>query len=190
LNGGPSSGDSRPPGVGRPRGGPAVTSGLAARLEQAGRVAEDAVLVLILTAMIVLAFGQIVLRNFLNIGFIWSDEALRMLVLWIAVAGAVAASRSDKHINIAVLDRFLPGRLKLAKNILVHAFTAAISGIVAWQGWLFVRMSHEFGDVLMGGVPAWILQAVLPVGFGLICYRYALFAVTGIARLWRGGDTA
>ena len=160
-----------------------------ARLERLGRMAEDAVLVILLGGMVLLAAGQIILRNFFSIGFIWSDEALRLLVLWVAVAGAVAASRSDKHINIAVLDRFLPGRLAAVKNLLVHAFTASISGIVAWQGWLFVRTSREFGDVLMGGVPAWLLQLVLPVGFGLICYRYALFTVTGMVKLWRGDRT-
>jgi TRAP-type C4-dicarboxylate transport system permease small subunit len=152
-------------------------------------MSEDAVLVILLGGMVLLAAGQIILRNFFSIGFIWSDEALRLLVLWVAVAGAVAASRSDKHINIAVLDRFLPGRLAAVKNLLVHAFTASISGIVAWQGWLFVRTSREFGDVLMGGVPAWLLQLVLPVGFGLICYRYALFTVTGMVKLWRGDRT-
>ena len=167
---------------------PSDDNGLAARLERAGRLAEDAVLVLLLGGMILLAAGQIVLRNFFNIGFIWSDEALRLLVLWVAVAGAVAASRSDKHINIAVLDRFLPGRLAALKNLLVHAFTASISGIVAWQGWLFVRTSREFGDVLMGGIPAWLLQMVLPIGFGLICYRYALFTLTGVSKLRRGGQ--
>ena len=167
---------------------PGDENGLAARLERAGRMAEDAVLVLLLGGMILLAAGQIVLRNFFNVGFIWSDEALRLLVLWLAVAGAVAASRSDKHINIAVLDRFLPGRLAALKNVLVHAFTATISGIVAWQGWLFVLTSREFGDLLMGGIPAWLLQLVLPIGFGLICYRYVLFTVAGVAKLWRGGE--
>jgi len=156
-----------------------------ARLERAGRMAEDAVLVLILSGMILLATGQIVLRNFFDIGFIWSDEALRLMVLWIAVAGAVAASRSDKHINIAVLDRFLPGRMRTLKDVLIHGFTASISGIVAWHSLLFVRMSHEFGDVLLGGMPAWLLQAVLPVGFALIAWRYALFTVQDLGRLLR-----
>jgi len=148
-------------------------------------MAEDAVLVLILSGMILLATGQIVLRNFFDIGFIWSDEALRLMVLWIAVAGAVAASRSDKHINIAVLDRFLPGRMRTLKDVLIHGFTASISGIVAWHSLLFVRMSHEFGDVLLGGIPAWLLQAVLPVGFALIAWRYALFTVQDLGRLLR-----
>jgi len=155
------------------------------RLERFGRLAEDAVLVLILSGMILLATGQIVLRNFFDIGFIWSDEALRLMVLWIAVAGAVAASRSDKHINIAVLDRFLPGRLRTLKDVVIHGFTASISGVVAWHSLLFVRMSHEFGDVLLGAIPAWLLQAVLPVGFALIAWRYALFLVQDMRRLLR-----
>ena len=162
---------------------------LLARLDRVGRMAEDAVLVLILSGMILLATGQIVLRNFFDIGFIWSDEALRLMVLWIAVAGAVAASRSDKHINIAVLDRFLPGRVRRVKEALIHAFTAAISGIVAWHSLLFVRTSHEFGDVLLGGIPAWLLQAVLPVGFALIAWRYALFTLRDLGRLF-GRDAA
>ena len=156
------------------------------RLERAGRKAEDALLVALLSGMILLAFGQIVLRNFFGIGFIWTDEALRLLVLWLAVAGAVAASRSDKHINIAVLDRFLSGRAGAAKDVLIHGFSAAVCGVVCWHSFLFVRTSHEFGDLLLGDVPAWVLQAVLPLGFGLICYRYALFTVRDLPRLWRG----
>ena len=161
---------------------------LLGRLERAGKLAEDALLMALLTGLILLAAGQILLRNFFDVGFIWADEALRMLVLWLAVAGAVAASRNDKHINIAVLGRFLPGRLGAAKDVVVHGFTAGICGIVAWHSFLFVRTSHEFGDVLLGGVPAWILQLVLPLGFGLICYRYALFTARDLLRLVRGGD--
>jgi TRAP-type C4-dicarboxylate transport system permease small subunit len=155
------------------------------RLERFGRVAEDALLVLVLSGMILLAASQILLRNFLDIGFIWGDEALRLMVLWLAVAGAVAASRNDKHINIDVLDRFLRGRAKSLKDVLVHGFTSAICGVVAWHSLQFVRTSHEYGDVLLGGVPAWLPQAILPLGFGLITYRYALFVVRDLRRLRR-----
>jgi TRAP-type C4-dicarboxylate transport system permease small subunit len=155
------------------------------RLERFGRVAEDALLVLVLSGMILLAASQILLRNLFDIGFIWGDEALRLMVLWLAVAGAVAASRNDKHINIDVLDRFLRGRVKSLKDVLVHGFTSAICGVVAWHSLLFVRTSHEYGDVLLGGVPAWLPQAILPLGFGLITYRYALFVVRDLRRLRR-----
>lgn len=160
------------------------------RLEKAGKLGEDAVLVLILTTMILLAAGQIILRNFMDIGFIWADEMLRMLVLWLAVAGAVAASRNDKHINIDVLNRFLPDRFALLVKVLVHLFTAVVCGFVAWHSLAFVQMSREFEDVLLGNIPAWILQAVLPVGFGLIAWRYSLFTIKEVLKLFGKGEVA
>ena len=154
-------------------------------LERAGKWGEDAVLVLILTTMIFLAAIQIFLRNFLDMGFIWGDEMLRMLVLWLAVAGALAASRNDKHISIDVLNRFLPERLSLVVKVIVHLFTAVVCGVVAWHSLAFVQTSYEFEDVLLGNVPAWILQAVLPVGFGLIAWRYSLFTLKEFVGLFR-----
>lgn len=147
-------------------------------LEQAdrlGQAAETALLVVILGSMIVLAFGQIVMRNFFDLGLQWGDELLRMLVLWLAVAGAVAASRSDKHINIAVLDRYLSPGVKRVVQLLVHLFTAVICFIVAWFSLQFVQTSREYGDLILGEVPAWWLQSVLPAGFGLIAWRYSVF---------------
>ena len=161
--------------------------GILARLDRAGQTAEDAVLVIILTALILLAASQIVMRHFFNFGLFWGDELLRMLVLWIAVAGAIAASRSDKHINIAVLDRFLPEKLKLIVKMIIHLFTAGICGAVAWYSAQIVMTSHEFGDILLGSVPAWIPQAIMPVGFGLICYRDSLCVFRELLGLARGG---
>lgn len=156
------------------------------RLEKVGRTVEDAVLVIILSGMILLAAGQIVARNMFGFGFIWSDELLRMLVLWIAVAGAVAASRTDKHINIAILDRFLPPRFNHGVKIIIDLFTAGVCAVVTWYSINFVRTSYEYEDILLGGVPAWILQLVLPIGFGLISWRYSLFSLKRLVALFRG----
>jgi TRAP-type C4-dicarboxylate transport system permease small subunit len=154
--------------------------------DRLGRALETGLLVLILGSMILLAFAQIVLRNFADIGFLWGDELLRMLVLWVALAGAVAASRSDKHINIAVLDRFLPPRLKSLVQLLAHLFTAAICAVVAWFSFQFVLTSKEYEDLILGDVPAWILQSILPIGFGLISWRYSLFVITDFIHLVTG----
>lgn len=153
-----------------------------AAADRTGRALENAVLVTVLSAMILLAAGQIFLRNLFDIGFIWTDELLRMLVLWIALAGAVAASREDKQINIAVLDRFLPDTLAALSKIMVHAFTTAVCGLVTGASVQFVRDSYDYGDVLLGQVPAWALQLVLPLGFALITWRYGLFTARGLLR--------
>jgi len=167
------------------------SGGVLGRLERIGRFAEDAILVLILVAMIGLASAQILLRNLIDVGFIWGDEALRMLVLWLAFGGAVAASRDDRHIRIDLLNRYLPPRAAAIVRIVVHAFTAGVAGVFAFYAFAFVRTSWEFGDVLLGGVPAWIPQAVLPLGFALIAWRYALFMLAEtIALLSRDGGEA
>jgi TRAP-type C4-dicarboxylate transport system permease small subunit len=149
------------------------------RLERTGQALEDGLLVLILGSMILLAAVQIFLRNFFDLGFMWSDELLRLMVLWLAVAGAVAASRQDRHISIAVLDRFLPAPLRRPTRVLLDLFTSGVCALIAWHSLAFVRSTHAYGDVLLGQVPAWLLQLVLPVGFALIAWRYLVFALRG-----------
>ena len=147
------------------------------RLEKAGAHAEDALLLIILVSMIVLAGTQIVLRNFLDSSIYWGDEMLRLMVLWLTIAGGLAASRMDKHISIAVLDRFLPGKAQLIIKVIIDLFTASVCALFAWHSTRFVMGSYEFGDTLMGGAPAWILQIILPIGFALMTYRHLILAV-------------
>lgn len=148
-----------------------------AKLEKLGRFAEDALLVVLLGGMILLAAAQIILRNAFDTGLVWSDELLRLGVLWVALIGAVAASRDDHHISIDVLSRFLAPRLKHASSALIALFTAAVCALLAWTSLEFLRESIEFEDVLLGDLPAWWFQAVLPAGFALISWRYAVHTV-------------
>lgn len=146
-------------------------------LEKAGSHAEDALLLVILISMILLAGAQIVLRNFLDTGLFWGDELLRMLVLWLTIAGGLAASRMDKHISIAVVDRFLPVRVQLVTKVIIDLFTASICALFAWQSGRFVMGSYEFGDTLMRHIPAWTLQIILPIGFALMAFRHLVLAI-------------
>ncbi len=68
--------------------------------------AEDALLVLLLSTMIVLASTQILLRNLFDSGFVWIDPLLRVLVLWLGLIGATVATRNNRHIRIDLLTRF------------------------------------------------------------------------------------
>jgi len=148
------------------------------RLEKAGTHAEDALLLIILIGMILLAGTQIFLRNIFDSGLFWGDEMLRLMVLWLTIAGGLAASRMDRHISIAVIDRFLPAKAQLVTKVFIDLFTAFICGLFAWHSARFVMGSYEFGDTLMRNVPAWKLQIVLPIGFALMAYRHLLLAIT------------
>jgi len=152
-------------------------TGFLARAERFGRLAESTALVLVLSSMIVLAVVQIVLRNFLHSGLPWGDEALRLMVLWVAMLGAVAASRDNRHIAIDVLSKLLPGRGQIWVSIVVHAFTAGVAFVIAWYSWQFVADSYTYQDRLLDQLPAWLFQAILPIAFGLIGYRYSIWCL-------------
>jgi len=153
------------------------TASVLSKLEKAGTYAEDGLLLIILISMIFLAGTQIFLRNFFDTSLFWGDEMLRLMVLWLTVAGGLAASRMDKHISIKVLDRFLPDAVQLASKIIIDLFTASVCALFAWHSARFVMGSYEYGDTLMKNAPAWMLQIVLPVGFGLMAYRHLVLAI-------------
>ena len=147
------------------------------QLEKVGTHAEDALLLVILIGMILLAGTQIFLRNILDTSLFWGDEMLRLMVLWLTIAGGLAASRMDKHISIAVLDRFLPVMAQRVTKVIIDIFTACICALFAWHSGRFVMGSYEFGDTLMRNVPAWTLQIILPIGFSLMAFRHLILAI-------------
>jgi TRAP-type C4-dicarboxylate transport system permease small subunit len=156
------------------------------RLDRIGAGAENLLLLLSLGGMILLAVWQIVARNLGIGGMAFSDELLRLLVLWVAMIGAVAASRDDHHVRIDVLSRFLPLRLRVVALVVIDLFTCAVCGVVAWYGLSFVLSTREFEDLAFGKLPLWWFQAILPAGFGLISYRYGLWAIRHGLMAWHG----
>ena len=141
---------------------------------------------IVLGGLILLGAAQIVLRNFFSISFAWGDGLARLAVLWLALLGALAASRDGRHITMGALTRLLPMRLRLVAGVCADGFGAVVSGALAWASWSFVSDSREFGDTLLGDFPAWWFQAIMPVAFALIASR---FVAQALKRL-RGGTVA
>ncbi|MDD9302314.1 MAG: TRAP transporter small permease subunit [Desulfobacter sp.] len=146
---------------------------------------EDIVLVSLLLIMIFMAVIQIFLRNFFDSGILWADPLVRVLVLWLGLVGAMAASRTDNHISIDVISRFLPGHIKGFTQTLVYLFTSGITGLMAWHSYRFVCMEKADGLMAFAGAPAWVCEAIIPAAFAVISLRYALFFLDQMISLFR-----
>ena len=145
--------------------------------ERWGRWFENGLLFMLLTGLILLASTQIFLRNALSMGFPWADGLIRLMVLWLGLAGGIAASRDRKQIAIDIVTRALPPRAKRVTDLIAHLFTASVTALLAWHSLRFVQDSYAFGDTLVSDWPAWVFQIILPIGFAAICYRYTLRAL-------------
>ena len=142
--------------------------------ERALHRVEDAVLAVLLGAIVLLAPLQIALRELFGTGLAWVDPLLRALVLWVGLLGALAASRDGRQISIDAISRILPARARAAAAALTSLITAGISGLVAYHGARFVHSEFQFESVAFSGIPAWLLESVIPFAFGWIALRYLL----------------
>lgn len=147
------------------------------RLLQFLRRAEEGFVLLLLGMMVLLASSQIALRNIWESGIAWGDPLLRVLVLWVGMVGAMLASRSNQHIRIDVLSHYLSPTWQRYSNIVTHLFSSAICGLLTWHSARFVIFEWQDGAELVTGVPVWMAESILPLGFAVIALR---FAVSGI----------
>ena len=132
---------------------------------------EDGLLAVLLGAMVLLAPAQILLRNFFDASLSWGDPLLRMLVLWVGLLGALAATRGDRQICVDALSRVLPPRARLAARVVTQLFASSVAGLVAWVALRLVLSEFAYGSSAFAGVPAWLCQAVIPFAFGGIALR-------------------
>ena len=135
---------------------------------------EDGLLVLVLAAIIGVAAYQVAARNLFDTGLLWGDALVRVLVIWVAMVGAMVASRSDDHIRIDLATRFVPARWRRPLARFANGFTCAVFGVFAWFSLQFVLFEHADGMIAFGAVPAWLCEAILPFGAAVMCLRYLL----------------
>ena len=144
------------------------------RLDKVGAAAETAVLVSMLTMMMLVAVGQILMREVFGTGFGWADELVRLMVLWLALVGSIAACRENRHIRIDALSHILPDSAVKLIRLLVDIFATAVCAVIAVQAWRYLQIEIEYGDTVLINTPAWIAHSIMPVAFFLISYRFLI----------------
>ena len=135
---------------------------------------EQILIAILLTVMILLAFSQIVLRNFFSTGVAWGDSLVRYLVVWVGFVGAAIATKEGKHITIDVLSRWITGAGSSVIQITSHFCSAAICGFLTWAGIKFIWFEAQMGGTTFFNLPVWVPEMIIPVTFGLMTLRYAL----------------
>ncbi|MCJ7592255.1 MAG: TRAP transporter small permease [Woeseiaceae bacterium] len=158
------------------------------RLDKAGTALETIVLVSMLTAMMLVAVSQIVMREAFGTGFGWADELIRLMVLWLALVGSIAACRENRHIRIDALSHVLSDSAVNVLRVLVDVFAALVCGVIAVQAWRYLQVEIEYKDTVLVDTPAWMAHVIMPVAFALISYRFVVSALRQAGSILSGDD--
>jgi C4-dicarboxylate transporter, DctQ subunit len=133
---------------------------------------EEGFIALLLGAMTLLTFTQVVLRYGFNTGFVWALEATTYMFGWLILFGISYCVRVHAHIGIDILVKALPVATQRVVGLIAIAFCALYAGLMLYGAWFYIDRLMRLGitgeDIL---VPRWLLTIIMPIGFLLLLIR-------------------
>jgi TRAP-type C4-dicarboxylate transport system permease small subunit len=89
---------------------------------------------LALSAMVVLIFGNVLMRYLFNSGFAAAEELARLMFVWLIFLGAILALRHHGHLGVEMLQAKLPRPLRRSCAVISHL-------LMLYGLWLFLAGS-------------------------------------------------
>ena len=171
--------------------------------------AEENLLVLILTAIMLVSFGQVIARYGFNTGWSAALEFNTTAFSWLILLGMGYGIKTGLHLGVDILLNAVPNKVTKVLS-LVGALSALFYGIILldsiWLSWLDLGTNAKGGAIsywlkmwkinigaeelrypeylqqvfgMQPRVHRWLLMLVLPVGLAMLAYR-SLQAFWGI----------
>lgn len=97
--------------------------------------AMNSIIVVSMAVMVILVFGNVVLRYVFNSGISASEELSRLVFLWLIFVGAIVAMRERAHLGVDTLISKLPRGGKVAFVLISNALMLWICGLFFLGSW-------------------------------------------------------
>jgi TRAP-type transport system small permease protein len=105
--------------------------------------AIDVLIAAALAVMVVLVFGNVVLRYAFNSGIAVSEEISRWLFVWLCFMGAVVAMKDGGHLGTDMLVSRLPVAGKKASMVLGHLLMLYVTWLFLDGSWQQARINLD-----------------------------------------------
>lgn len=132
-----------------------------------------AALVLLLAAMALIIFANVVLRYTTSQSIEWAEEVARYLMVWLTFLGAGPVLRYGGHLAVDNLQDALPPKLAVALRVLIVAILFVFFGFMVWYGVLYMQRAQFQMTPTTQISMSWIYAAI-PVGGLLLMLHLAL----------------
>ena len=124
-----------------------------------------------LAIMVVLVFGNVVMRYGFNSGITMSEELSRWLFVWLTFMGAIVAMKDGAHLGSDTLVSRLPLKGKKICFVTGHV-------LMLWVCWLLFKGSYD--QALIN----WDTTSAVREGARAIFYACGMVAAVFIAVIW------
>lgn len=145
-------------------------------------------IMVIVAVLAIILISAVFWRYVLNSAISWSEEGSKYLMVWLTFLGAPIALRHFAHINIDLLIKALPPRLRQFMHLFISIIIITTMAILFWKGIGFTQLgarqvasSFNFSMLYM--------YIAVPIGAGLtalVALEQALRSLVGIFDPERG----
>lgn len=101
------------------------------------------IMALALAVMVVLVFGNVVLRYLFNSGITWSEEMSRYLFIWLTFLGAIGAFKNKEHLGVDMLIKRLPNKMKRVVLVISDLLILAVLFLVLDGSWKMTMINID-----------------------------------------------
>jgi C4-dicarboxylate transporter DctM subunit len=145
------------------------------------RECENWTVALVLAVLVLLPLLEILLRRF-GTGISGSIVFVQHATLFVGMLGGALAARENRLLALSPITSLLKGKARSAAAVAANSFAAAITVFLCYASIQFLLTEKESPKILAYGIPSWVLELVLPFGFGLVALRMVWHA----GRQWQG----
>ncbi len=138
-------------------------------------------LISILGLMVILVFGNVVLRYGFNSGIVFSEEVSRFLFIWLVFLGSVLMLRDNGHLGVHTLTKRLSLSGKKFCKLISDILTFSCCVLLTKGGWTLVVMNMN-NMALISEIPLGIIFIaclVCSVGMGALLLNSMYRLLTG-----------
>ncbi len=134
---------------------------------------------IMMAAMVLIIFANVVLRYGFNSGLMWSEEVALLLAVWFIFIAMALGVKENLHINITLIPAArMPKKAARFLDILKSLVILVVATVMLLHGWKLVGFTMRS---IMPATqwPAGLLYAILPVSAVVMIYE-ALTDLLGI----------
>jgi TRAP-type C4-dicarboxylate transport system permease small subunit len=130
-------------------------------------------LILLLAAMSVIIFTNVVLRYTTHESIEWAEEVSRHMMIWLTFLGAGPVLRYGGHIAVENLQDALPRVGGIALRVMVAALMFGFFGFMVWYGWLYMQRTM-FQLTAVTQIPFAYIYSAMAIGGVLLIVHFLL----------------
>ena len=131
-------------------------------------LSENSITILVLLSMASFPLVQAVARVFGVQGIPGSSVIVQHLTLWIGFLGAIIAARENRLLSLTQPVEIQVNKKKDVKFWFAQAIASIICMLLAYASFLLVKTESEYPRDLIPGIPVWLVEVIMPIGFFLI----------------------